>query len=262
MGTGAGPTRRSWRRATLAVGGGALLTFAAVAPLRTAAADPARQLPPMFNRSPYSLMSLSVGAPNDGWQLRARQLRRRPSLQIKANCEATSFAHPALVLMLERSADAIAQQFPGSVLLTGDLSAEGGGPLSGHRSHQSGRDADVAFYARDGRGESVVPERFVAYGRDGKAKHHRGLTFDDERNFALLVTWLRDPRARVTHVFVSRELRQRLLAHGARVADRAMVARLGTLLSQPPGESSHDDHFHVRIACPARQAAVCDESPH
>ncbi len=207
-------------------------------------------------------MSLSVGAPNDGWQVRPRQLLARPSLLVKPNSRTNAFGHPALVFMLERSADRIAQRFPGSVLLVGDLSAEPGGPLSGHRSHQSGRDADVGFYVRDWRGRTFQPGHFVAFGADGKASHHDGLVFDDERNFALLASFVEDPRARVTAVFVARWLRQRLLAHGfACGADRALVDRLGGLLSQPPGACPHDDHFHVRIACPERQTAVCEEAP-
>jgi murein endopeptidase len=29
------------------------------------------------------------------------------------------------------------------------------------------------------------------------------------------------------------------------------------LLRQPKSVSAHDDHFHVRIDCPARQEAIC-----
>ncbi|MBN2193042.1 MAG: penicillin-insensitive murein endopeptidase [Polyangiaceae bacterium] len=240
---------------------GALVAVAAGAPVRSASADTARQLPARFTRSPYSLMSLSVGSPNDGWQLRSRELRSRPSLAIKSNSASNAFAHPSLVFMLQRSADEVAREFPGSVLLVGDLSAEHGGPLAGHRSHQSGRDADVAFYVRDGRGRSFQPERFVAFGTNGQSITHRGLVFDEARNFKLVASWLRDGRARVTNIFVARELRQRLLAHGARIADRVPVDRMATVLSQPAGECTHNDHFHVRIACPDRQDAVCEEAP-
>ncbi len=227
-------------------------------PVADAQADPARKLPARFMRSPYSLMSLSVGYPNDGWQLRAKQLRESASLSIKANSRQNSYGHPALVLMLQRSAREMAEAYPGSVMVVGDVSAEAGGPLSGHRSHQSGRDADVGFYARDWKGRPFVPERFVSYGADGKAKNFPGLSFDDERNWALVVSWLRDNRAGVTHVFVSRDLRQRLLDHGSRSPERHLVTRISNLLRQPKSVSAHDDHFHVRIACPERQEAICN----
>jgi penicillin-insensitive murein endopeptidase len=248
---------------TLLVGAlAALGVVGAAIPMHSALADPVRQLPARFSRSPYSLMSLSVGAPNDGWQVRARQLRSGSALHLRSGAERHAFAHPALVFMLERSAGELSRSFPGSVLLVGDLSAEQGGPLDGHRSHQSGRDADVAFFMLDWRGRPHRAEHFVAFGGDGRALHERGVVFDDARNFALVAAWLRDSRARVTNVFVSRPLRQRLLAYGARHAEHSVVNQMAALFSQPAGVSAHDDHFHVRIACPERQQAVCDELPH
>jgi len=226
-------------------------------PVATAHADPSRKLPARFSRSPYSLMSLSVGYPNDGWQLRAKQLRASDALRIKSNSVQHSYGHPALILMLQRSAREVADAYPGSVMVVGDVSAKDGGALDGHRSHQSGRDADVGFYARDWKGRPFAPERFVAYGADGKATNYPGLHFDDERNWALVVSWLRDGRAGVSHVFVSRSLRERLLAHGRKTSPRALVDRIANLLRQPKNASAHDDHFHVRISCPARQEAIC-----
>jgi penicillin-insensitive murein endopeptidase len=226
-------------------------------PAADALADPGRKLPARFLQSPYSLMSLSVGYPNDGWQVRAKQLRASEPLQIKRSSRTYCYGHPALVLMLQRSAAEMARAYPGSVMVVGDVSAKDGGPLYGHRSHQSGRDADVGFYARDWRGRPFVPKRFVSYGADGKAKNYPGLVFDDGRNWALVVSWLRDNRARVTHVFVSRDLRERLLAYGRKSAHRNLVPRVANLLRQPKSSSAHDDHFHVRIACPDRQEAIC-----
>ena len=55
-------------------------------------------------------------------------------------------------------------------MLVGDLSSEQGGKLSGHTSHQSGRDADVGFYATDARGRAVELDHFVAFAADGRAK--------------------------------------------------------------------------------------------
>src|SRR5690606_36397738 len=100
-------------------------------------------------RSPYSLMSLSVGHPKHGFQVRAKKLRPRPYLKIKSGSRGENYGHPALVLMLKRSARDIARAVPGSVMLVGDLSSKRGGPLAGHHSHQSGHDADVVFYAKD-----------------------------------------------------------------------------------------------------------------
>lgn len=217
-----------------------------------------RALPKKFTRAPYSLMSLSIGHPNAGWQVRARRLREKPYLRIKQGNRPNSFGHPALVLMLERSARAVARAAPGSVLLVGDLSREAGGPLPGHRSHQTGRDADLAFYARDGKGATAKLTRFVAFDANGRATDGSGLVFDDARNWMLVQAWLTDQRAGLSHVFVSMPLRHRLLAYAAaRESLRRYVNEAAVLLKQPEDASPHDDHFHVRISCPANQDDLC-----
>jgi penicillin-insensitive murein endopeptidase len=183
-----------------------------------------------------------------------------PHLAIQAKSREHVYGHPSLVLMLQRSAKQVARSRPGSVLLVGDLSAEGGGPLAGHHSHQSGRDADVAFYARDAKGRPVKLDRFVAFDADGKAKDGSGLVFDDDRNWLLVKAWARDDRAAMAHVFVSNPLRARLLRHaGKKADDRKYVAQVSALFKQPENAEPHDDHFHVRIRCPDRHEGICHE---
>lgn len=220
-------------------------------------------LPERYRRSPYSLMSLSVGSPADGWQLRAKRLRPTPHLRLKNPERRASYGHPALVLMLHRTAEQLAREAKGPPLLVGDLSTEFGGPLTRHRSHQSGRDADVAFFAVDAKGRSQPLDRFVAFDGEGKAKDGSGLRFDDYRNWLMVQMWLRDQRAVVRYVFVSTALRRRLLAFAqARPAFRKYVGPASALLLQPKNSSAHDDHFHVRIGCPARHEGLCQEAGH
>jgi penicillin-insensitive murein DD-endopeptidase len=239
------------------VAGAVLAVLLAGADLR---AGVGRELPAKFRKAPYALMSLSVGAPNAGWQLRGKKLKKTPHLRIKAGSESNVYGHPALVLMLRRSAKEIARVAPGSSMLVGDLSSKPGGPLAGHRSHQSGRDADVGFFAIDRSGKRVNPERFVHFGKDGKALDGSGVLFDDWRNWLLVQSWVRDQRAGLSHIFVSAGLRLRLLRFAqSRPAFRAQVPEVAALLKQPEDSSPHDDHFHVRIACPARQQELCRE---
>lgn len=206
-------------------------------------------------------MSLSIGHPNAGSQVRAKKLKASPHIAILTKSKPNVHGHPALVLMLQRSAKQIAKQFRGSKLAVGDLSAPQGGALSGHHSHQSGRDADIAFYARDKSGRMVVPTAYVAFGADGKAKDGSGLVFDDERNWALVEAWTQDDRAGLAYVFVSRPLKARLLAFGSRIPKNAKtVERARALFVQPDHAEPHDDHFHVRIRCPQDQADVCKEA--
>ncbi len=203
-------------------------------------------------------MSLSVGNPNHGWQVRAKKLRKRPYLHLKKGSH--PYGHPALVLMLYRSAKEVARGAHGSVMLVGDLSRKEGGPLAGHRSHQSGRDADVAFYATDAKGKPVTLDHFVTFDGEGKARDGSGLEFDERRNWLLVQSWVRDRRAGLSHIFVSMPLRARLLRYGAKHRRYKKYVREATkLLKQPEDSSPHDDHFHVRISCPKRQDEICRE---
>jgi penicillin-insensitive murein endopeptidase len=217
-------------------------------------------LPAAFRKSPFVEMSLSVGSPIEGFQLRAKRLRESDSLVLKNAERKTAYGHPSLVLMLQRSAKQMAREAAGAVLLVGDLSSEHGGPLGGHRSHQSGRDADVGFFVMDAKGRPQKVNHFVPFDRDGKAKDGSGLLFDDYRNWLLIQMWLKDSRAGIKYVFVSKPLRQRLLDFAnSRPAFKKYGAAAAQLLVQPSNSSDHDDHFHVRITCPKGQEQLCVE---
>jgi penicillin-insensitive murein endopeptidase len=216
------------------------------------------ELPAKFRSGPLAVASLSGGHPNDGWQIRGKRLRHSAELRIREASHERVYGHPALVLMLHRSARDVAKGAPGSILLVGDLSAKLGGPISGHRSHQSGRDADVAFYVTDAKGKRLASTEYVAFDGDGKAKDGRPLLFDDERNWLLVESWARDLRAGLSHIFVSWPLRERLLKF-ARSQPRfaKYVLQATALLKQPEKGEDHDDHFHVRITCPKDQEEIC-----
>lgn len=70
--------------------------------------------------------------------------------------------------------------------------------------------------------------------------------------------WLKDNRADLEHVFVASHLRRRLLDFASgRPSFRGHVQAASRLLRQPTNGLPHDDHFHVRIACPEQQAELC-----
>lgn len=239
-----------------------LLTCAAMALVTTfpspSLGEGKRELPDKFKKSPYSLMSLSVGHPNEGWQVRAKKLRNSDFLKVRSGCRNNAYGHPALVLMLERTARDIAAAQRGSVMLVGDLSRKTGGPLYGHRSHQSGRDADIGFFMIDKRGRAENSKRFRSFGADGKAKDGSGYVFDDYRNWLLVKSWILDKRAGISHIFISHELRRRLLEFAARHPKaKPYVAEAAALLKQPEQGEDHSDHFHVRISCPKRHEGLC-----
>jgi penicillin-insensitive murein endopeptidase len=107
----------------------------------------------------------------------------------------------------------------------------------------------------------VYEQHFVAFTADGKAPSWPGAHFDDARNWALVAALVSDPAARVTHIFVAAPLRARLMAYAERMGvPQSIRIRASEVLAQPHGALPHDDHFHVRIACPAHMQG-CIEQP-
>jgi penicillin-insensitive murein endopeptidase len=163
--------------------------------------------------------------------------------------------------MIDRGARAVRQKFPGTVMSVGHLSREGGGDVEGHRSHESGRDADIGFFVRSSGGKQLLAPHFVAFKADGTAPSWPGAYFDDAKNWTLVSSMIEDPEAHVTHLFVATPIRARLLAYAERAgAPQGARMRAAELMQQPHGVLPHDDHFHVRIGCPAHQSG-CVENP-
>jgi penicillin-insensitive murein DD-endopeptidase len=205
--------------------------------------------------------ALSVGSPTCGRLEGGIELVGREGLKLKRPTTAR-WGLPQLVSLLERGARRVRGRHPGSVLLIGDLSRRGGGDIAAHRSHESGRDADVGFYFVDRRGKAVQLSRFRAVDTEGRVVGERQLMFDLARNWMLIQAWLTDPHVRVQHIFVAAPLRQRLLRYAReRGVSPPLLHRASLALKQPRDGLLHDDHFHVRIACPPRQNGVCVAEP-
>lgn len=200
----------------------------------------------------------SIGAPNSGRLSGAALLKQ--SKQLKQRAGAHSWGLPALVKLLHRAADRVAKKHRGSTLLVGDLSGKTGGHLDGHNSHQTGRDADIGFYVMNSRGKPVATKRFIAFDEHGRARDLPWASFDDARNWALVQALLEDPQANVRYLFVTNALRARLLAHAAKKnASKELIAKAAAAMMSPKDADVHDDHFHVRIACPESMRGVCVE---
>jgi penicillin-insensitive murein endopeptidase len=164
------------------------------------------------------------------------------------------YGRPELSALIGRVAGRVAREMPGATLYIGDLSLKTGGWTQWHRSHRNGCDADLLFYALDEDGYPIrPPAEMVCFDDAGIAWLPDGtrLTFDIERNWALVRALLEEPRAQVVRIFVSAGLRAQLLAYATGIdAPRGVIARAAAVLGQPSDSAAHDDHFHVRIAPP------------
>lgn len=233
-------------RATL-VGAGLIVSLWA---LDGAAANGAAR-----SKTPAAPKTESVGSPNEGRLEGGRRLESSKTLKA---VRSHRWGVPSLVGMLERGAARVARKFPGSVLVVGDLSRKGGGDVDGHRSHESGRDADVGFFYKRGK-KAWVSQRFLPVDEEGKAVGFPSVTFDDARNWALVESWLSDSESSVQLILVAQHIKLRLLAQGRRAgASPEILNRAAGLLIQPSRGLPHDNHFHVRVACP-RSSDDCIE---
>ena len=207
--------------------------------------------------------SRSVGSPTEGQLIGGIHLADAPYLRVYPVYAGADvrWGTDSLVGLVERSARNVRKQFPDAVMSVGHLSKAGGGELDRHASHESGRDADIGFYVKNAAGNPLYGDHMVAFVGDGTAPSWPGAHFDDARNWALVSSIVGDSHAKVTHIFVATPIRERLLAYAAKIgASPASRSRAAEVLAQPRGSLPHDDHFHVRIACPAN-ADKCIESP-
>ncbi|APR83782.1 Murein endopeptidase [Minicystis rosea] len=200
----------------------------------------------------------SVGAPNHGRLEGAALLKQNKTLKQREGSH--SWALPQMVGMLHHAANSVARKHKGSVMFVGDLSGKTGGHLDRHGSHQTGRDADVGFYVVNSKGKSIPVKRFIAFDDAGNARDVPGARFDEARNWSLVEAFLKDRDANVRYLFVTNGLRARLLAYAAKKhAPKELIERASTVMMSPPDADLHDDHFHVRIACPDSMRDVCIE---
>jgi penicillin-insensitive murein DD-endopeptidase len=204
--------------------------------------------------------ALSIGSPTDGELLGGVALAPRPYLDLRWP-DGPRWGLPSMVRMLDRAASRVSRRHPGSVLLVGDLSKERGGNLEGHASHESGRDADVGFYYRT-QGKPFRAQRLMRVDPGGRVAGLPHIEFDDARNWELVEAFLTDPEVVVQRIFVADPIRKRLLSHARQQgASPRVFARAEVALHQPGRGPAHDDHFHVRIACPRGQRDVCIPTP-
>lgn len=179
----------------------------------------------------------------------------------------SNYGTEELVGLVARSTRLVDDQVPGGIAAIGDLSRRGGGASIEHKSHRSGRDADIFYYAVDEGGRPVVPgEAMLRFNAEGRAVHwspargekapnrpvprHR---FDTKRNWALVRALIEDPGAEVQWIFIQHNLAALLFREAvASGEDPAVLARAAYVLREPSDAEPHDDHMHVRIYCDAR----------
>lgn len=214
-------------------------------------------------RAPRRANSTSIGLAFRGRLRRSVRLEESATVRYAGEYRAAGnfYGTTELVTLIERAAAHVARRFPGARLSVGELSRQNGGVIAGHRSHQNGRDVDLAFYMRDAAGRPYDPFGFANFDRHGHGlPPNASLTFDDERNWELVARLVSDADARIQYIFVADTLKHRLLRTARRRrAPARVVQRAEAVMVQPAHGHPHRNHFHVRIYCPPGDRPACED---
>ena len=156
------------------------------------------------------------------------------------------YGHPQLVRLIENLGRKVEQHELG-VMQVGDLGQPRGGPMPfGHRSHQSGLDVDIWFNltpelfseANELRSNISAPSMLNAL----KRGLNRKLWTDDQITLLELAANLLGVDRIFVNPYIKKDLCERV------EGDRSWLRTIRPWYY-------HDDHFHLRLACPA-------DSPH
>jgi penicillin-insensitive murein DD-endopeptidase len=154
------------------------------------------------------------------------------------------WGNSSLVAFIERLAGQ-AKKVGWNGLLVGDMSQPRGGPtLSGHSSHQVGLDVDIWFTPMPDH-ELSPEEREFNMALNMVAKDRRDVDPDvwTRERTATVRAAAQDPI--VTRIFVNAAIKKAMCREAG--PDRSWLSKVRPWWG-------HDEHFHVRIACPSNSS--------
>lgn len=185
--------------------------------------------------------SSSYGRASNGRLYNGVPLRDGPGLEVRSIAHA--YGTERVVNMLAAAGEDVKARWPRTPdLIVGHLSYKNGGPMSPHKSHQSGRDADLSFYHRG----NVELKNF----EDMTVE-----TFDARKNWHVFKTLI--DSGQVQFIFVSYFLQKPLYEYARSIGytkeqlepilqyPRSKWEPVGIIRHSP----GHDDHWHIRFTC-------------
>jgi penicillin-insensitive murein endopeptidase len=204
--------------------------------------------------------SISVGKPSHGYLIDGVRLPDRGEGFVTREvwrARANRFGTDELIDLVTAVARRMQSHVRDVKLVVADLSGGGGGERAAfHRSHQSGRDADLLYYMRDANGQPFEPDAMHVFDAWARARDGTGITVDIPRTWTLVKELVTAPEAAVQWVFMYEPIARRLIEHAQRIGEpEALVARARKTLRQPGDSARHDDHLHVRVYCSAADKA-------
>lgn len=194
-----------------------------------------------------STLCMSVGSPAGGWLVNGIQLPAEPGIQIRVN---RNYGTRETIEAIRAAARKVRNLYPQTQdIIVGDISTKTGGHLPPHKSHQSGRDADISYYH-----SGPTSKRFVDVSRSN---------LDVPRTWAFIEGLLAS--GQVEYLFIDWRVQKLLYAY-ARDFAKEPPERLARLFQHPRGRNTrvgvirhargHRNHMHVRFFSPEAVAAV------
>jgi penicillin-insensitive murein endopeptidase len=205
-------------------------------------------------RTPRRGFPESIGGYTSGCVRGARPLALDgEGYQVMRPSRNRNFGHPLLVQYVRGLGKAAKEAGLGSVLI-GDLGQPRGGPApSGHASHQSGLDVDIWFWAPEEAAKrpltSKEREELSARNVVDTTMQNIGQDYSSRVNVLLR---LASKDEHVARIFVNPVIKHTLCKE--QHEDRAFLAKLRPWWG-------HDEHFHVRLACPPDSPHCAAQSP-
>lgn len=202
---------------------------------------------PVTTQRPRVVRGQSIGKPHRGKLVSGVQLphssayfRRRPS---------KAYGAQHTIDYTRNAIEAVRRKYPKvHRLAIGDISSRRGGALSGHRSHQSGRDVDVGLYFK--RRPTGYPKAFVSA---------RASRVDLAATWALveLLAKASSKAGGPEYIFLDYKVQGQL--HKYARSKGVSKAKLGKIFQYAHGRSqrvglvrhepNHADHLHIRYRC-------------
>lgn len=165
------------------------------------------------------------------------------------------FGHPDLVAVIEKLGRAVASAKLGT-LLVGDLGQARGGPMvSGHRSHQTGLDVDIWFLLSEQANQRVLSAN--------ERETWSATSVVDVQNDALDYGQWSIAHAKVLEAAARQPEVDRIFVHPRikQVLCQNKLSGSEPWLRKIRPWWKHDDHFHLRLQCPANSPACQPQEP-
>lgn len=185
--------------------------------------------------------SRAIGDTSAGCLLGARQLPTEGNGYVVMHLERNRYyGHPSLISSIRALGDRAAQGL--GVMHVGDLGMPRGGPMPfGHRSHQTGIDADVWFDLSPSLHLGANRTRSNVSAFNVLSKTSDGLDYRLWNNSHEQILKAAATQPAVDRIFVNARIKQELCRTTR--GDRSWLRKIRPWYH-------HEDHFHMRLSCP------------